>query len=331
MGDAPRHRTILNLGKLENLADKSGYKLLADSIEQLVYRKETLYEITDSPAIKKLADHFAKIIISKKLVDVRQPGHRQQSGSFLLKVDSDNQLIDLISIRHELVREVGAEWLCKQTLERLDLANYLKQLEWEERWIKIAMIYLIGRSVFPASDLKTEDWLRRNTSLVELYEMDPARITRHHLYKVSQMLYRDKTKIERYFSSRTNDLFEINDKIILYDLTNTYFEGQKKSSDKAKFGRSKEKRNDAKLMALALVVNTAGFVKYSKIYEGNIKDSNTLQHTLAEIQNSTAKPHSKKVVVMDAGFSTEDNLKMLRERGYDYVCVALRDVYELNS
>jgi hypothetical protein len=34
-------------------------------------------------------------------------------------------------------------------------------------------------------------------------------------------------------------------------------------SELANYGRSKEKRNDAKLVVLALVVNIYGFIKYS--------------------------------------------------------------------
>jgi len=38
------------------------------------------------------------------------------------------------------------------------------------------------------------------------------------------------------------DLFNLSDKIIFYDFTNTYFEGRKIDSELAQFGRSKEKR-----------------------------------------------------------------------------------------
>jgi hypothetical protein len=37
----------------------------------------------------------------------------------------------------------------------------------------------------------------------------------------------------------------------------------------AKFGLSKEKRSDAKLLVLSVVVNTEDFLKYSQIFEGN--------------------------------------------------------------
>jgi len=48
--------------------------------------------------------------------------------------------------------------------------------------------------------------------------------------------------VEQYLSRQTNELFDLADKIILYDLTNTYFEGRMKKSKKAKFRRSKEKK-----------------------------------------------------------------------------------------
>jgi hypothetical protein len=67
----------------------------------------------------------------------------------------------------------------------------------------------------------------------------------------------DKTlELEQYLSTLTNELFDLNDKIILYDLTNTYFEGRMQNSKIAKFGRSKEKRKDARLIVLAVVINT---------------------------------------------------------------------------
>jgi transposase len=132
--------------------------------------------------------------------------------------------------------------------------------------------------------------------------------------------------------TKTNELFDIKDKIVFYDLTNTYFEGRKVGSELAQFGRSKEKRSDCKLVSLALVVNAEGFVKYSKIYEGNIYEA----HTLASIVDALAINTSlsaKPVVVMDAGISEEANLKMLKEKGYDYLCVTkakLKEYTEVN-
>ena len=161
--------------------------------------------------------------------------------------------------------------------------------------------------------------------------VEDEKINRHHLYEVSRRLYKQKESLESFLSTKTNDLFDLEDKIILYDLTNTYFEGRKQGSQMAQYGRSKEKRSDAKLLALALVTNAEGFVKYSKIYQGNIADCKTLEETVKALSAATTSSQNKPMVVLDAGISTQENLKMLKSKGYDYLCVTrskLKD-YEL--
>ena len=51
------------------------------------------------------------------------------------------------------------------------------------------------------------------------------------MYQNALSLYTIKDQLEQHLSKRTNELFDIEDKIILYDLTNTYFEGEKRNID----------------------------------------------------------------------------------------------------
>jgi hypothetical protein len=111
------------------------------------------------------------------------------------------------------------------------------------------------------------------------------------------------------------------DKIYIYDLTDTYFEGSIRGSSLAKFGRSKEKRSDCKIVVLALVINPEGFIKYSGIYEGNMQDSRTLEEIVTNLRSKTSTS-KRAVVVIDAGIATEENLEMLLENEFDYVCVS---------
>lgn len=117
---------------------------------------------------------------------------------------------------------------------------------------------------------------------------------------------------------------------MLYDLTNTYFEGTKRNSKLAKFGMSKEKRSDAKLVVLALVVNIYGFIKYSSIHEGNFSDTSSLDSVLKDLDY--AAQHQKPLIVMDAGIATQANLDLVRQKKYHYLCVSrskLKD-YEID-
>ena len=61
--------------------------------------------------------------------------------------------------------------------------------------------------------------------------------------------------MEDYLHRRVSSLFYIEEKIYLFDLTNTYFEGRTSDSEICCYGRSKEKRDDCKIVALGAVVD----------------------------------------------------------------------------
>lgn len=319
----PRHRAIINLGDLSELPNKEDYKYLADRIEQIIRGQEPLF-LCPNPVIDKLARGYAQRIINQGLIDTPLEKREAKEKAEAIAT-SDYQNIDINSIRHKECKEVGAEWMCKQMLNMLGIEGQLEAIGWKRHWIKIAMIYLIARGVYPASERRTAKWLKKNTALCDLYNIEAKKVSRHKLYKASKMLYEDKDRIQSGISNQTGELFKIEDKIVIYDLTNTYFEGRKEGSEKAKYGRSKDGRKDAKLLSLAMAVDTYGFPMYSKIYEGNIRESKTLAAMIQDIRNGRGegKAEEQKVIVMDAGIATEDNLKMLRGQGYDYVCVPL--------
>jgi hypothetical protein len=145
------------------------------------------------------------------------------------------------------VREIGAEWLCKKAFDQLGIGSFLQQSGWDEDKISLATTHIISRAVYPSSELKSVSYIKENSAISEITGIDKDKLAKDLLYGISHKLYKIKTPLEQYLSKRTNELFDLEDKIILYDLTNTYFEGRMTGSKIAKFGRSKEKRNDARI------------------------------------------------------------------------------------
>ncbi len=209
--------------------------------------------------------------------------------------------------------EIGAEWLCKQAVDQLGLEGLLRQSGWGQEQIDLAITHIICGAVYPASELKTVCYIKENSAISEITGYHKDKLTKDKLYGISHKLYLLKDQIEQYLSRRTNELFDREDKIILYDLTHTYFEGRMQGSKIAKFGRSKEKRSDARLVVLAVVVNREGFLKYSNIYEGNTSDCSTLESIVNALSTQTSFSQRKPIVVIDAGIATDDNLSMLKE------------------
>ena len=210
----------------------------------------------------------------------------------------------------------------------MKLDKFFESKGWDHEKIALAMTHLISRAVYPASEYKTSFWIKENSAVCEITGYDVKKITKDRLYGISHALYAEKESLEQYLSHRTNELFDLQDKIILYDLTNTYFEGEKRHSRIARFGRSKDKRNDTRLVVMAVVINPEGFIKYSTIYEGNKADCKTLADMIEKLRLATSSTGKKALVVIDAGIATDENLKLIRQKGYDYLCVSRSTIKE---
>lgn len=306
-----RHLTILHLGSLEDLPQLEQKKALALRINDLVKQSHTAKQDmfkTQDTLVEKLAQKYFAEIKEKQRLDV--------------VAGKDYQIVDTDTVKNKNIREVGSEWLCRQGLEQLDMNGFLAKKGWQEEQIQLALTHIISRATYPASELRTSHWIKQNSSVCELTGYPMEKISKDKLYDISKSLYQVKEDLEKHLSKRTNELFDLDDKIILYDLTNTYFEGSMRSSKIAKFGRSKEKRNDARLVVLAVVINTEGFLKYSQIFEGNISDSKTLEKIITDLSVRTSSTERRPIVVLDAGIATEDNLKLLKANKFDYMCVS---------
>ena len=328
IGEKVRHRTIVSIGRLEGIESKQDKKLLADLIEQKVKGQSELFAVDSNPEIDKQAFMLAKRIIDEQLLDIK-PVERSKPER---KAEPDYKNVDLNSLEHEQVREVGGEWLCKQTLEQLQLGDFLENtLGFTPNDRRMAEMHIISRAVYPASEHRTAQWIRENSAVSGLCDVVADKVKYKKLYQISRQLYRHKTALEDYLSSKTNELFDVRDKIMFYDLTNTYFEGRKTGSELARFGPSKEKRRDAKIIALAAVINAEGFLKYSRIYQGNISDSQTLKTTIEALGKKTSTSDRKPVVVMDAGIMSDENAIMLRSEGYDYIAVSRRKLKDYTA
>ena len=311
INDSVRHQTIVQLGLLDELNDIEQIRKLGMRIASLVKQSRTgivdMFACEDK-TIEVLAQKFFIEIKRKKCID--------------LGLNSDNQNVKIDTIENKNIREVGSEWMCRQAIEQLQLSTFLLARGWDEQAVNLALTHIISRACYPASELRTNQWIKENSAVCELTGYPQEFITKDKLYSISKKLYTVKDALEKHLSKRTNELFDISDHIIIYDLTNTYYEGKQQGSILAQYGRSKEKRKDCKLIVLALVVNCEGFIKYSQLFEGNMADSKSLVKIINELSERTSSNGRKPIIVMDAGIATEDNIKLLHRYEFDYICVS---------
>lgn len=305
----PRQRILLNLGSDLDL-DAAQFKELANRIEAIVNGQTTCISCPEN--IESLAQIYASRLIKNFAKPVI---HEKETASV-----PDYATIDLHSVIHQEARTVGIEDLLLRTAQQLKIPEKLAELKFFPKQIAIALGSIIARAAFPSSERATHSRLINQSGLGEMLDIDFASTTLNHFYDISDQLLRHKKELEQHITERQKQIHRYNDTIVLYDLTNTYFEGQAKQNPKAKFGRSKEKRSDCPLVTLGLVVNQSGFLSHSEFLPGNISEPKSLQSAIEAL--SSKKDIFKPTIVMDAGIATETNLQWLRENHYTYIVSA---------
>lgn len=315
VGNKSRQIVILNLGKLEGL-DKTYHKVLATRIEELVTGVSNLFVSEYPKEIEALAQGFSKQISREKIFT-------PQKGKAISKeIENRYQSVDLDTLEQLESKSIGGEWLVKQAFDRLGFPSILKHIGLDEKQIDVAQLLLTAKLLHPSSELETERWLEENSAATSLY--NDQKCTRYLLYQVATKLYDKKIALDKELYSNLTNLFSKQSKIVIYDLTNIHFEGQMLGSEKAAFGKSKQKRNDRRLIGLALAIDALGFVRDSRFYKGNVSEPSTFLEVIESLIGQLAIPGEKPLIVMDAGIATEDNLTLLRNDpyAYDYVCVS---------
>ena len=255
------HKTLLNIGFWEDATQVQKDKVV-DHLNEKYKNELGLFEQTDKQVVEWVK-RFWKEMIAKKTIDRKT-------------MEEKHRLVKVNSIKHKEAKEIGTEWICASTWHQLKLTELFENIGWSEEKVQLAMTQVISRAVYPGSELATSKWIKENSAICDITGYDVNKITKDKLYQSALDLYQHKATIEKHLSTTTNELFDLQDRIMLYDLTNTYFEGNKRNSQLAKYGRSKEKRSDAKLVVLAMVINIEGFIKYSAIHEGNYADTSDI-------------------------------------------------------
>ncbi|MBT3286357.1 MAG: hypothetical protein HN380_03355 [Victivallales bacterium] len=114
-------------------------------------------------------------------------------------------------------------------------------------------------------------------------------------YRASARLLVARRDLEAHLRERERDLFNLDRTIVLYDLTNTYFEGVAADNELARrSAASKEKRTDCPLISVGLVLDAEGFVLTHRVFPGNVSDCRTLLDAVGELREVGGMGPSKR-------------------------------------
>ena len=301
-GERVRQRTLLNLGS-DFPVERGHWPVLCARIGQLLDRQGALVPLDCPQEVERHAQHIAA-----QLLDRAPPGAAERP---------DLQSVDVSTLELVRPRSVGVEAVALWAMEQLGLESLLERLGLNAAQRALAMATIVARMARPGSERASWRWLCERSALGELLGVDFERMSTMRLYRASDALLARRAAIEAHLFAQATDLFSLPRTVTLYDLTNTFFEGQAAAQPKAERGHSKEKRSDCPLLTLGLALDGSGFVRRSEVFSGA-----TGEHTtLAPMLDALGAP-ADALVVMDAGVATEANVDWLRENGYRYLAVS---------
>ena len=310
-----KQRAILYLGSDPLLADKDNRAVVLGVLKSKIFG---LNDIFPAGAPRHLLD-LALSYFDKYCIKYGQGQHPVVSiPPAPDRAEFHN--IDIKALEVSDVRSFGAEHLCKQTIDKLGLKACFASCGMSDKQINKALISIAARAIFSCSEHRTAQILQTGSELALCFGHNRP-ITHKQLYTISDTLYKHKEHIDKFLYGRITDLFDLDDKLVIFDISNTYFETRKANSSIASRGRSKEKRTDCPLVVFTGVINARGFIRHSRIYEGNKPDTDTLSDMIEDMEKY-ASPTANHTIVIDAGIATEDNLALVQNKGYKYVCVS---------
>ncbi len=302
IGNTVRQRTLLNLGRHFDIPNTEWPRLCARVEDILNGQAQVLAD--GPPDVEEEAQRIAAQLLAR---GAGGPSNRP----------ADVQPVDVSSLRLVRPRSVGVEQVGLWALEKLGLPALLADLGVNGALRAAAAGAIIGRLAQPASERATHRWLQHRSGLGELLGTDFETTSAMQLYRASDALVKHRQAIEERLFDRAMGLFDLQPTVTLYDLTNTYFEGEAGQQPQAQRGHSKEKRTDCPLLTLGLVLDASGFVRRSQVFAGNVREQQTLAGMLGALQ----APQDA-LVVMDRGVATEACVTWLRDNGYRYLVVS---------
>lgn len=208
--------------------------------------------------------------------------------------------------------EYGASFALLELSRQIGLDNAICSTK--EQWREDVLAMIIGRILYQGSKLSLVNTFR-DTALWELaghtYGVRPD--VEKNCYQPMDELLKRKGRIERKLAKK-----HLTDGcIVLYDITNIWFEGEYKHSKEVTFGRPKGGKRGYKQIALGLLTNSDGCPVSVEIFKGSTSDQTTVLDQVKKI--SKVYGIREAVFTGDRGMLTQKRVDELKETDFKII------------
>ena len=189
----------------------------------------------------------------------------------------------------------------------------------------VAKVLAFYRCLDPGSYLSAANWFH-TTACDLILGIDGTHFNESRIYRELTVIEQQKERIERYLYETLKSSDEEGMRIIFYDLSDSYFEGN--SCQLASPGRTKAHGFKKKRIILSLLVNRNGYPFSWDILENYTADVKTLTGNADRWKQKFNLP--KIILIFDRGMVSDDNLLHLEESN-SYLYITAMDRNQLSG
>ena len=179
----------------------------------------------------------------------------------------------------------------------------------------LVRLMVVNRVCDPCSKLALLDWLDG----VHFPGYEETRPSYHHLLRAMDRLIAIKEEAEPRIAKRFLSIFDAQVDLVFYDITSTYFEGDRSIVDEdiRRYGYSRDGRFDRRQVTIGVVMTRDGIPLCHHVFPGNTVDKTTVA---AVVKDLKSRFHLSRVIfVGDRGMLSDDNLETILSQDLGFI------------
>jgi transposase len=232
---------------------------------------------------------------------------------------SKEQIGEIADFVFESSKSLGSIWLFNQLWKKIGMDRILEDLfcsrHHEVNIERLIFAMVANRAVSPSSKLAMKEWIEEDVYIPGLRELESQ-----HLYRAMDELLAVQSELEERVFYSVSDLLNLEVDLLYFDTTSSYFEvDPDEAPDDETFrkqGFSKDKRSDLLQTVIGLAVTREGIPIRVWTWPGNTMDMTVIDEVKKDLVGWKL---GRVIQVMDRGFSSEENLRILQRTGGHYI------------
>jgi transposase len=209
----------------------------------------------------------------------------------------------------------GGSWLLGEMWRKLGIGEAITKRLTDRRFQapmeRTLFAMMANRALAPSSKLAIEDWVEREVLLPGMTAFDVQQG-----YRAMDFLLESTESIQREVFHTVADLLNLEVDLLFFDTTSTYFETEETEGDFRQRGYSKDHRPDLPQVVIGFAVTRDGIPIRCWVWSGETSDMNVVPEVKKDLIGWKL---GRVISVVDRGFSSEANLRILQQTGGHYI------------